>query len=151
MKKTISPTSPRTRSQAAVWPLALALGLAGCEELPPAPVAPNLPPVSTFFYTPVAPIYAGSTPVAFSAMGSRDEDGQIASYVWNFGDGTPEETATVPSMQHVFPDTASRCLEVTYGVSLQVVDEQGGRGVFSVPVKVTELPAPTAQECLPTR
>lgn len=151
MKKTISPASPRPRSQAAVWPLVLALGLAGCEELPAAPVAPNLPPFSTFFYTPVAPIYAGRTPVAFSAMGSRDEDGKIASYVWNFGDGTPEETGTVPSMEHVFPDTASRCLEVTYGVSLQVVDDQGGRGVFSMPVKVTELPAPTAPECLPSR
>ena len=72
---------------------------------------------------------------------------RIASFVWNFGDGTPEETTTTSAVDDVFPDTASRCLEVTYGVSLQVVDEQGGRGVASLPVKVTELPAPTAQEC----
>jgi hypothetical protein len=135
------------RALATAWPLALALAFAGCEELPPAPTAPILVPLSTFFYTPVAPIYAGQTPVAFNAMGSRDEDGRIASFVWNFGDGTPEETTTTSAVDHVFPDTASRCLEVTYGVSLQVVDEQGGRGVASLPVKVTELPAPTAQEC----
>lgn len=127
--------------------IGLGLALAGCEELPPAPTAPNLTPFSTFFFTPVAPIYAGQTPVAFNAMGSRDDDGQVTSYVWNFGDGTPEETTTTPSVAHVFPDTASRCLEVTYGVSLQVIDERGGRGVASLPVRVTELPAPTAQEC----
>jgi hypothetical protein len=132
---------------ATVGTLALALAFTGCEELPPAPTAPNLPPLSTFFFTPVAPIYAGQTPVAFSAMGSRDDDGHIASFVWNFGDGTPEETTTSPAVDHVFPDTASRCLDVTYGVSLRVVDDQGGLGVASLPVKVTELPAPTTQEC----
>jgi len=128
---------------------ALALALPACEELPAAPTAPNLLPASTFFFTPVAPIYAGQTPVGFNAMGSHDTDGHIASYVWNFGDGTPEETTTTAQIAHVFPDTPSRCMEVTYGVSLQVVDELGGRGVASQPVRVTELPAPTAQECQP--
>ncbi|HEY5907825.1 MAG TPA: PKD domain-containing protein, partial [Vicinamibacteria bacterium] len=97
---------------------------------------------------------SGAVPLAVGFDGSASSDpdaGDTLTYVWNFGDGTPEETATVPSMEHVFPDTASRCLEVTYGVSLQVVDSQGGRGVFSMPVKVTELPAPTAPECLPSR
>jgi PKD repeat protein len=89
--------------------------------------------------------------VAFNAMGSRDEDGAIATYLWNFGDGTPEEVTSTPTTTHVFTDTASRCLDVTYGVSLQVIDERGGRGVSSLPVKVTELPAPTAQECLSAR
>jgi hypothetical protein len=123
----------------------------GCEKLPAAPEVPNAMPTSTFFFTPVAPIYAGSTPVSFSAMGARDQDGQIASYVWDFGDGTPEDTTSVPSVVHVFPDTASRCMTVTYGVSLVVVDDKGGRGVASLPVTVTELPAPTAQECQPSR
>jgi PKD repeat protein len=125
----------------------LALALAGCEELPPAPVAPNLPPTSTFYYTPVAPIYAGQTAVAFSAAGSRDDDGHIAAFVWNFGDGTPEQTTTTADVVHIFPDTGSRCLDITYGVSLQVVDEQGDRGVASQAVTVTELPAPTSQAC----
>lgn len=138
-------------SRARALALALPLAIAGCEQLPPAPIAPNLPPTSSFFYTPVAPIYAGQTAVAFNAVGSRDEDGSIASFVWNFGDGTPEETTTTPASTHVFPDTASRCLDVTYGVSLQVVDEQGERGVASLAVKVTELPTATSPECQPTR
>ena len=85
--------------------------------------------------------------MAFNAVGSRDDDGHITTYVWNFGDGTPEQTTTVADVVHIFPDTGSRCLDITYGVSLQVVDEQGGRGVASEAVKVTELPAPTSQEC----
>ena len=139
----------RARDLVWVWPLALAL--VGCEKLPAAPATPNLPPTSSFFYSPVAPIYAGQTAVAFNAMGSRDGDGHIASYVWNFGDGTPEETTSTPASTHVFPDTASRCLDITYGVSLVVVDDQGERGVASMPVKVTEPPAPTSSECQPTR
>jgi PKD domain-containing protein len=135
------------RALAVSLALALPLALAGCEKLPAAPVMPNLPPTSTFFYTPVAPILAGQTVVAFNAVGSRDDDGTIASYVWNFGDGTPEETTTTPNATHIFPDTGSRCLDITYGVSLQVVDEQGGRGVATQPVKVTEPPAPTSSAC----
>lgn len=144
-------TAGREGALALASSLALALALAGCEKLPAAPVAPNLPPTSSFYYTPVAPIYAGQTPVAFSAVGSRDDDGHIASFVWNFGDGTPEQTTTSADVVHVFPDTGSRCLDITYGVSLQVVDEQGERGVASQAVKVTELPAPTSQECGPAR
>jgi hypothetical protein len=130
-------------------PILLVLSTPACEELPAAPEPANVPPSSVFFFTPVAPIYAGATTVAFNASGARDPDGQIVSYVWNFGDGTPEETTASPSHAHTFPDTASRCLNVTYGVSLTVVDERGGRGVASLPVTVTELPAPTAQECQP--
>jgi hypothetical protein len=127
----------------------LAFSAQACEELPAAPELANVPPSSTFFFTPVAPIYAGGTAVAFNASGARDPDGQIVSYVWNFGDGTPEETTSSPNHSHTFPDTASRCLNVTYGVSLAVVDDRGDRGVASLPVTVTELPAPTAQECQP--
>jgi hypothetical protein len=43
---------------------ALAL-VAACEELPPAPGLPNALPTATLYLTPVAPIYAGQTTVAF--------------------------------------------------------------------------------------
>lgn len=124
-------------------------GLAGCEKLPAAPELPNEPPTASFFLTPVAPIYAGQSAVAFNAMGSRDPDGSIMSYVWNFGDSTRDVTTSTPNVQHVFPDTGARCLNVTYGVSLVVIDDRGGRGVASQAVTVTELPAPTAPECRP--
>lgn len=137
-------------------PRRVALSLAAllavaCEELPPAPDVPNEPPSAAFYFTPMAPIYSGQTPVAFSAVGARDNDGQIVSYIWNFGDGTRVETTPGPSILHTFPDTAARCLNMTYGVLLTVVDDKGGQGFASLGVTVTELPAPTAQECQPAR
>jgi len=125
----------------------IALTGAGCEELPPAPDVPNDPPTATFFFTPVAPIYAGQTAVAFSAVGSRDRDGSIASYVWSFGDGTPEQTTNAPMVEHTFRDTGTRCMTVTYGVLLTVVDDRGGMGFASQGVTVRELPLPTSPEC----
>lgn len=125
----------------------LIVGLQGCEELPEAPTLPNTLPTATFFLTPIAPIYAGQTGVRFNAVGSRDTDGQVVSYVWNFADGTGEQTTAEPAVTHVFTDTGARCLNITYGVSLTVVDDRGGRSVFSQAVTVTELPAPNALEC----
>jgi len=129
--------------------LPLLLLLPACEKLPAAPELPNAPPTASFFYTPVSPIYTGQTRVSFDAQGSRDTDGKIMSYEWNFGDGTPMQTTTGPTTTHVFPDTPSRCIDVTYGVSLVVIDDKGDRGVSSENVTVVELPAPTAPECLP--
>ena len=126
--------------------LPLLLLLPACEELPAAPDVPNEPPRPTFFFTPVAPIYSGQTTVAFNAQGSRDLDGEIVSYEWNFGDGTTR-TTTGTTLTHVFTDTSARCLLVTYGVSLVAVDEKGGRGIASQSVTVTELPSPTSPEC----
>lgn len=127
------------------WTAVLLLGIvAGCEQLPE---IPNEPPTAAFIYTPVSPVNAGQTLVTFNASASRDPDGQITSYVWAFGDGSPEETRTNPTITHVFRDTASECLEITYAVLLTVVDDKGGRASASQTVKVTELPAPTSEEC----
>jgi PKD repeat protein len=121
-----------------------AAAMLGCEKLP---AIPNVPPVASFIYTPVSPINAGQTPVTFNASASRDSDGQVTSYIWNFGDGTPEESAASPVATHVFPDTSARCLEITYAVLLTVVDNQGDRGSASQTVKVTELPVPGSADC----
>jgi chitinase len=117
--------------------------LPGCEQLP------NIPPQAAFVYSPVSPILGGQTNVVFNASGSRDSDGTIVSYVWNFGDGSPDQTTTGPTVGHVFPDTAARCLEITYTVLLTVVDDGGERATASAAVKVTELPFPTDVACLP--
>jgi hypothetical protein len=119
----------------------------GCEKLPPAPELPNVAPTASFYFTPVAPIIAGQTPVILSAVGSRDTDGRIVSYVWNFGDGTPEQTTAEPTVRHTFPDTSARCLSVTYGVLLLVVDDKGDRGAATEAVTVIELPMPSGLEC----
>jgi len=121
----------------------VALLAPACEDLP---AAPNVPPSATFIFNPVSPITAGETPVTFNASGSRDSDGQIASYVWNFGDGS-EQSSDGPTFVHVFPDTAARCLEITYAVLLTVVDDKNDRAVASQQVKVIEAPVPGSAAC----
>jgi PKD repeat protein len=125
----------------------VALAGSGCEELPPAPDVPNDPPAATFFFTPVAPIYAGQTAVTFSAVGARDRDGSIVSYRWSFGDGSDDRTTSTPVTEHTFRDTGARCMTVTYGVLLTVIDDRGGEGFASNAVTVRQLPLPTAPEC----
>ncbi len=118
--------------------------LVSCEDLP---AAPNIPPTASFIFNPVSPINAGETPVSFNAAGSRDSDGTIASYVWNWGDGTPEQSTTSPTITHVFADTSARCVEITYAVLLTVVDDKGDTGTASQQVRVTEQPTPDSSAC----
>ena len=54
--------------------------------------------------------------VNFSSAGSVDSDGTIASYDWNFGDGT---TSTLQSPVHVYAAAG------TYTVTLVVTDDIG--------------------------
>ncbi|MGE5127628.1 MAG: PKD domain-containing protein [Betaproteobacteria bacterium] len=134
------------RRRAALALVVVPLLVAGCQQLPAAPDT-NKPPTASFFFTPVSPIYAGVTPVTFNASGARDDDGRIVSYAWNFGDGSAPLTADAPLVSHTFPDTAARCVVITYGVSLTVTDDKGATALTSLPVAVTELPAPTDLEC----
>ncbi len=57
--------------------------------------------------------------VSFDASASTDPDGSIASYIWDFGDGTAQQTTATPTTSHHFPTGA------TYPVTLRVVDNQG--------------------------
>ena len=122
----------------------LALFAPSCEKLPD---APNIPPTAAFIYNPVAPINAGQTTVTFTAVGSHDTDGTIASFDWTWGDGTPEQTTTSPTATHVFADTPLRCINATYSVLLTVTDNKGDTGTASQQVTVTELPEPGSLEC----
>lgn len=122
---------------------ALLCCIAACEELP------NLPPSAGFIFSPVSPIYAGQTAVVFNASPSRDSDGSITSYIWNFGDGTPEQTLTSPVVTHTFGDTPATCVEITYAVLLTVLDDKGERATASQNVTVIELPAPGSAACQP--
>jgi hypothetical protein len=124
--------------------LMAALAAVNCEKLPE---IPNVPPVASFVYSPVSPINSGETVVTFNASGSTDDDGQIASYTWNFGDGSPEETRATPTITHLFPDTPATCLDIVYTVLLAVTDDQGAKSSASQTARVTELPLPTSIEC----
>ena len=121
-----------------------ALAVVHCEKLP---AIPNLPPIASFVYSPVSPTKAGQTVVTYIASGSSDADGQVVSYTWNFGDGSPEETRTTPTITHLFPDTPATCLEIVYTVLLTVTDDKGAKSSASQTARVTELPPPTSTDC----
>jgi hypothetical protein len=54
--------------------------------------------------------------ITFNALNSRDPDGEIVDYKWNFGDGT-EETGIV--IDHIFEKTGD------YNITLKVTDDKG--------------------------
>jgi hypothetical protein len=105
---------------------------AACEDLP------NVPPTAAFIFSPVSPIAAGGTGVVFNASASSDSDGRIVSYAWEWGDGSPAQTVGETTVVHVFPNTPSTCIQVTYAVLLTVLDDGGGRASASQQVNVTE-------------
>jgi PKD repeat protein len=114
-------------------------GLTTSAETPPSgigildPAAANLPPVAD----PNGP-YTGvvGVNVAFDGTGSSDPDGTIASYDWDFGDGT---TGTGAQPQHAYA-TAN-----TYTVSLTVTDDAGDTDTAATTATIDAVnQAPTA-------
>ncbi|MBO1756823.1 PKD domain-containing protein [Allobranchiibius sp. CTAmp26] len=87
----------------------------------------NQPPVAAF--TSSVSNLTGS----FDGSGSSDPDGTVASYSWNYGDGTTAGTGAKPS--HVYAAAG------TYNVTLTVTDNQGATNSVSHPVTVSQ-PAP---------
>ncbi|MGW4898241.1 S8 family serine peptidase [Kitasatospora sp. NPDC004240] len=70
---------------------------------------------------------------SLDSEGSYDPDGKLASYSWNFGDGT---TGSGQSVSHTFPYSASG----TYRTTLTVTDDKGGTGSASATVTCTKYP-----------
>ena len=77
-------------------------------------IFPNRGPRAAFTATPGAP----GSPTRFDAGASRDPDGSIARYSWNFGDGTTvADGGASPSHTYAAPGT--------YNVTLTVTDDEG--------------------------
>ncbi|WP_315501377.1 PKD domain-containing protein [Actinomyces radicidentis] len=74
------------------------------------PVAENQAPTAAFS------VQASDLDVALDANESSDPDGSIASYAWDFGDGTTGEGT---SLTHTFKEAG------TYTVTLTVTDDKG--------------------------
>ncbi len=68
--------------------------------------------------------------VDFDAAASSDPDGTIASYAWDFGDGS---TGTGEAPAHSYAAAGS------YDVQLTVTDDRGGKHVVEHPVTVTRV------------
>lgn len=66
--------------------------------------------------------------IEFTSVGSKDSDGEITSYSWNFGDGN---TSNEANPKHRF-DTAGN-----YTVTLQVRDNRGAVDVVSTTATIT--------------
>jgi PKD repeat protein len=90
----------------------------------PPPV--NQPPVAAISSN----VSSGVAPLAvsFSGAGSSDADGSIASYAWNFGDGT---TATGVTASKTYANAG------TFVVTLTVTDNQGATATATKAINVT--------------
>ena len=73
--------------------------------------------------------------VTFDASLSSDSDGRIASYRWNFGDGSVDEGMVV---KHEFKAIG------TFVVTLTVTDDRGQSASLSKNITVAATAAPTA-------
>ena len=76
---------------------------------------PNQGPTAGLAVTPRASGSASS----FDASGSSDPDGAVASYVWDFGDGSAPRTTAGPQVEHVYATAG------TYSATLRVIDSEG--------------------------
>ncbi len=81
---------------------------------------PNVRPTAAFSST------CTDLACSFDASGAADPDGTIASYAWDFGDGS---TSSAANPNHTF--TAG-----TYAVKLTVTDNRGGTDSITQPVTV---------------
>jgi PKD repeat protein len=73
------------------------------------------PPQAQFSFSPITPKVGDE--VVFDASASKDPDGQIVEYLWDFGDGSPAESG--PTVIHAYGSPGQ------YTVKLTVTDDQG--------------------------
>jgi PKD repeat protein len=94
---------------------------------------PNGTPVPSFTFSPSAPLTR--VDVTFDATLSKDSDGRIVSYLWNFGDGSTDDGMVV---KHDFRSVG------TYVVTLTVTDDRGQSASLSKTVDVAATADPKA-------
>lgn len=93
------------------------------------------PPIARFSTTSREGFVVGAE-LVFNASESRDPDGSIVKYVWDFGDGTTLETEN-PVVTHVYDAPG------TYTVVLTVVDDDGLESRLEVEVTIAAIAKPT--------
>ena len=93
----------------------------------------NIPPTPSFDLAPRHPLPGMS--VEFDASGSSDENDRIASYRWDFGDGTE---GSGPIASHAYAVAGE------YRVTLTLTDEKGARSELERIVRVGATSPPIA-------
>src|SRR4051794_13119336 len=96
-------------------------------------VTVTAPPPANRAPTAAFTVSAKDQVATFDGSSSSDPDGTVASYAWNFGDGSAGTGRTV---EHTYADAG------TYQVTLRVTDDQGKAGSVTQPVNVTAPPPP---------
>jgi YVTN family beta-propeller protein len=92
----------------------------GLGDIPASPdlesiaITPDQPPTASF----AAQAALAGNPTSFDASGSSDTDGNPATYVWDFGDGSGV-TEHDPNVNHTYAQPG------TYTVSLTLTDNEG--------------------------
>lgn len=122
----VSHTYSTSGSYTAVLTVTDSQGLSASQSVQIQATAPNMLPTAVI----AASSTSGAAPLAvtFNGSGSTDPDGSIATYAWNYGDGTTSSGAVVSKTFN----TAG-----TYTVTLTVTDNRGGKGTSSVVVQVS--------------
>ncbi|WP_298862254.1 PKD domain-containing protein [uncultured Microbacterium sp.] len=100
-------------------------GGSGTASAPVSAVA-NVAPTAAFATTP------SDLKITADASGSLDADGTIASYAWNWGDGTADGAGKTAS--HTYATAG------VYSVKLTVTDDDGATGVLVQDVTATDPP-----------
>ena len=83
-------------------------------------------------------MFIGGT-LEVNASESKDSDGKIKDYTWNFGDGTPAVTTKDKGLTHTFSAAGA------YNVTLQARDDLNGKSKV-VYEMVVVAPLPTVGE-----
>ncbi len=91
----------------------------------------NQPPIVSFSFSPGNPVI--NQTVTFNASDSKDHDGNITNYEWDFGDSGNSTNTTMPITNHTYASagTFTVTLTVTYDVGAtnatsQVITVSGG-------------------------
>jgi PKD repeat protein len=106
---------------------ALSVALASCveeESLPPN-VAPQVSVVTDA---------SGAPLVVFDARATRDEDGSVVRWFFEYGDGSADEVSASPFARHTYAAPG------TYLVTVSAVDDRGDKGSLSLNLVVPTWP-----------
>jgi len=111
--------------------IALGMMIAGCTPPPE-----NKKPTASMTADKVVMFIGGAA--TFNASQSKDPDGKVKDYIWNFGDGSAEQTIKDKSINHTFTKSGA------FNVTLFVKDDKGAKSSKAAGAMIVVAPLPIA-------